>query len=259
MKGGAEAAHASSYTALAQRIKAEGLLERRHGWYVMRGLVLAAALALGVVLLVTLGRTWWQLLVAAYFSVVFTQIAYLAHDSAHKQIFSSGPRGELVSRIVSNLFVGLSYGWWMNKHTRHHANPNTVGKDGDIRPGAVVFVADDMEQRTGFTGRLTTRQGYYFIPILLLAGLDLHVSAVKAILGGEVAQHRVQEAVLIGVRLLGFATLVLLLLGPSLGLAFMAVQLAVFGLYMAARSRRTTSGCASSATSRRWTTSAARC
>ena len=233
MKAGtAEGAHASSYTALAKRIKAEGLLERRHGWYALRGLVLAGLLAVGVVLLVTLGRTWWQLLVAVYFSFVFTQIAYLAHDSAHKQIFTAGPRGEAVSRIISNLFVGLSYGWWMNKHTRHHANPNTLGKDTDLRPGAVVFVADDMAQRRGVQGWLTARQGYYFIPILLLAGADLHLSAIKAVVGRDPMQHRVQEGVLVAVRLLGFAALVVLLLGPGLGAAFMGVQLAAFGLYM---------------------------
>jgi fatty acid desaturase len=230
--GGSEAAHASSYTALAKRIKAEGLLERRHGWYLRRGIVLAVLLAVGIVLLCTLGRTWWQLAVAAYLSVVFTQIAYLAHDSAHKQIFSSGPRGEVVSRIISNLFVGLSYGWWMNKHTRHHANPNTIGKDNDLAPGAIVFVADDMEDRRGVKSWLTARQGYYFVPILLLAGIDLHLSALKAIAGKEPVPHRVQEAVLIAVRLIGFSALVLLLLGPVLGIAFMAVQLGVFGLYM---------------------------
>jgi fatty acid desaturase len=230
--GGAEAAHASSYTALAKRIKSEGLLDRRPGWYALRALGLTLLLGGGVVLLLTLGHTWWQLLVAVYFSLVFTQIAFFAHDSAHKQIFTSGPRGELISRVISNLFVGLSYGWWMNKHTRHHANPNTIGKDNDIRPGAVVFVSDDMGARRGFTGWLTARQGYYFVPILMLAGLDLHVHAVKAIAGAEPVQHRVQEAVFIGLRLLGFAALVLIVLGPVLGLAFMAVQFASFGLYM---------------------------
>ena len=228
----AEAAHASSYTALAKRIKAEGLLERRPGWYVLRSIVLATLLAVGVVLLVTLGRTWWQLLTAVYFSFVFTQIAFMTHDSAHKQIFTSGPRGELVSRLLSNLVVGLSYGWWMNKHTRHHANPNTIGKDNDILPGAVVFVPEDMAPRSGFKGWLTAHQGFYFVPILMLAGLDLHVNAVKAIAGVEPVPHRVQESVFIGVRLIGFATLVILVLGPVLGLAFMAVQLASFGVYM---------------------------
>jgi fatty acid desaturase len=230
--GQAQAAHASSYTALAKRVKAEGLLDRRPGSYVLRGIVLAALFAVGFALLFLLGHTWWQLLVAGYFSVLFTQAAFLAHDSAHKQIFTSGPRGEVVSRILGNLVVGLSYGWWMNKHTRHHANPNTIGRDNDIAAGAVVFVPEDAMARTGLKRWLTARQGYFFIPILMVAGLDLHVSAVKAILGAEPVQHRVQEGLFIALRLLGFAGLVFLVLGPVLGLAFMAVQIATFGVYM---------------------------
>lgn len=230
--GVAQSAHASSYTALAKRVKAEGLLNRRPGSYVLRGIVLAVLFAAGIAALVLLGRTWWQLLVAVYFSVLFTQAAFLAHDSAHKQIFTSGPRGEFVSRLIGNLVVGLSYGWWMNKHTRHHANPNTIGRDNDIVPGAVAFVVDDAQARTGLKRWLTARQGYYFLPILTVAGLDLHVSAIKAVLGAEPVPHRVQEGLFIALRLVGFTTLVVLLLGPVLGAAFMAVQIASFGLYM---------------------------
>lgn len=230
--GSREAAHASDYTGLARQVRAAGLLERRPGSYVRRAIVLGVLFAVGFALLLTLGRTWWQLLVAGYFSVVFTQAAFLGHDSAHKQIFTSGPRGEFVSRLISNLLVGLSYGWWMNKHTRHHGNPNTVGKDNDITPGAVVFRVEDAESRTGLQRWLTARQGYYFLPILLVAGLDLHVGAVRAVLGREKMAHRLMEAVLVGIRLVGFTTLVLVVLGPVLGAAFMALQVGTFGLYM---------------------------
>jgi fatty acid desaturase len=230
--GEAQAAHASDYTALAKRVKEAGLLRRRPGSYLTRVIVLGALYATGFVLLATLGHTWWQLLVALGFSVLFTQTAFLAHDGAHKQIFTSGPRGEMFSRIVGNLFVGLSYGWWMNKHTRHHGNPNTIGKDNDIVPGAVIFVTNEAPVRTGLKGWLSARQGYWFVPILALAGLDLHLSAIKAIFGGDKVPHRKQEATLILIRLIGFPVLVFLLLGPVLGAVFMAVQLTSFGVYM---------------------------
>ncbi|BDZ47498.1 fatty acid desaturase [Naasia aerilata] len=231
--GSAQTAHASDYTALANEIKAAGLLERRPGWYVMRCAALALALGLGFVLLFTLGQTWWQLLVAVYFSVVFTQIAFLAHDSAHRQVFESGKRNEWFSRVVGNLFVGLSYGWWMNKHSKHHANPNTVGKDGDIKPGAIAFTVEDAAARTGAAGWLTSKQGYFFFPVLLLAGIDLHVNAIKSVAGAEPVKHRFVEMALLAVRLIGFPVLVFLALGPVLGGVFWLVQLFAFGLYMA--------------------------
>jgi fatty acid desaturase len=230
--GRAQSAHATDYTELARRVKDAGLLRRRPGSYVIRVVVLAALFAVGFVLLATLGHTWWQLLVAVYFSVLFTQSAFLAHDSAHKQIFTSGPRGEAFSRIFGNLVVGLSYGWWMNKHTRHHANPNTIGKDNDIVPGAIVFVQNEAPERTGLKGWLTRRQGYYFLPILALAGADLHLSAIKAIFGGEKVAHRKTEGFFITLRLVGFAAVVFLCLGPALGALFMVVQLTSFGIYM---------------------------
>jgi fatty acid desaturase len=230
--GRAQSAHATDYTELTRRVKEAGLLRRRPGSYATRVIVLGVLFAAGFVMLATLGHTWWQLLVAVYFSVLFTQSAFLAHDGAHKQMFTSGPRGEAFSRVFGNLVVGLSYGWWMNKHTRHHANPNTVGKDNDIVPGAVVFVQNEAPVRHGLQRWLTEHQGFWFVPILALAGIDLHKSSVQAILGGEKVPHRVQEGVLIGIRLIGFTTLVLVLLGPVLGLAFMAVQLTSFGIYM---------------------------
>ena len=230
--GRAQDAHTSDYTALAKEIKAAGLLERRPVWYAVRTVVLAAAVALGFVLLFTLGQTWWQLLVAVYFSVVFTQIAFLAHDSAHRQMFESGKRNEWFSRVIGNLFVGLSYGWWMTKHSKHHANPNTMGKDGDIRPGAIIFTQADAAPISGLHARIMSKQGWFFLPILLLSGADLHVSAVKAVLGAEPVKHRVSEGILLAIRLIGFPVLVVLALGPALGAAFIVVQVAAFGLYM---------------------------
>ena len=229
--GTAEAASASVYTELARRIKAAGLLRRRRGWYVLRVAVLAGLLAVGAVLLVGLRRTWWQLAVAGYFGVLFTQTAYLAHHGAHRQVFESGPRNETFSRIVGNLGVGLSYGWWMTKHSKHHANPNTLGKDGDIRPGALVFTPRDAADRTGAARWWMARQGWFFFPLLLLAGFDLHRNAILAIIRGEV-RRPILEGALITVRLAGFAIVVLLLLGPLLGVVFLLVQVAVFGFTM---------------------------
>jgi fatty acid desaturase len=215
------------------RVKSAGLLDRRLGWYVMRLTALLAMFAVALVLVFALGRTWWQLLVAALFGVLFTQTAFLAHDSAHRQIFTSGRRNEVFSRIIGNLGVGLSYGWWMTKHSRHHANPNTVGKDGDIRPGALVFTPEDAARRTGVAAWLTARQGWFFFPLLLLAGVDLHRNAALAILRREV-KDPLLEGVLIAVRLVGFTALVLVALGPVLGGAFIGVQVAVFGFTMGA-------------------------
>jgi fatty acid desaturase len=230
--GEAHQRNASLYSELSETIKQMGLMNRRPGWYLARCLILLAAYVAGFAALFTLGSSPWQLLVAAAFAVLFTQTAFLAHDGAHKQIFVSGTRNEWFSRVIGNLLVGLSYGWWMNKHSRHHANPNKMGKDGDIKPGAIVFTTEDANQHHGWRAALMSKQHWFFFPILTLAGADLHVNAVKAVLGGEPVKARAVEATLLAIRLIGFPVVVMVAAGPLMGVAFMVVQVALFGVYM---------------------------
>ena len=224
----------NAYTDLVRRMKEEGLLDRSPRRYLRRVLVLVAGFAAATTALLLLGETWWQLLVAVAFGVLFTQTAFLSHDAAHRQVFTSGRRNEWASRLLGNLVVGLSYGWWMRKHSRHHGNPNKVDVDEDIRPGVLLFTPEDAERRTGLKGWLTARQGWLFFPLLTLEGLNLHVGAVRTVLGDPDLKHRRAEAALLTVRLLGWPALVIALLGPGLGAAFIAVQLMVFGVYMGA-------------------------
>ncbi|GAA1696833.1 fatty acid desaturase family protein [Fodinicola feengrottensis] len=224
----------SDYTELAKIVREKGLLNRRVGWYFARIALLAGLFAVPTVLLVTLGHSWWQLAVAAVFGILVTQVAFLSHDAAHRQVFAAGKHNEWFSRIVGCLVVGLSYRWWMNKHSRHHANPNQVGKDGDIEAGALVFTADEARERTGLAGWLVRRQGWFFFPLLTLAGIDLHITAVRTLLSPDRGKHRNLELALLAIRLLAFPLLVLWILGIPLGLAFIAVQLVTFGVYMGA-------------------------
>ena len=54
---------------------------------------------------------------------------------------SSRPGGPTTcsASLCGNLGVGLSYGWWVSKHNRHHAHPNTEGEDPDLDIGVLAF------------------------------------------------------------------------------------------------------------------------
>lgn len=222
----------SGFFELQQRVKDAGLLQRRAGTYVVRMILLSLSFIGAFALVLTLGNTWWQLAVAVIFGVLFTQVAFLAHDGAHQQIFATGRRNAWFSRIAGNLVVGMSYGWWTRKHGRHHASPNTVGKDGDIATGALVFVPEDAADRRGFMGWITRRQGWLFFPLLTLFALALHYNSVKSIVQNPKLKHRKTELALLAIRFTTFPTIIIALLGPGLGAAFMGVQLVVFGVYM---------------------------
>src|SRR6187402_386924 len=138
-----QARYTQDYKDLVATMTDLGLMRRRYGWYIGRAIILIALFTGAFVALFTLGSGPIQLLVAAVFGILFTQAAFFGHDAAHRQVFVSAKRNEALARVLSNVVVGLSYGWWMNKHGKHHANPNKVGKDGDIKAGALVFVAED--------------------------------------------------------------------------------------------------------------------
>src|SRR5690606_29548166 len=90
----------SDYTSLATLIRSSGLMRRRPVYYASRFAAILVALAGGVVLLLALGDTWWQLLVAVGFGIVFAQAAFLGHDAAHKQIFTSGKANGWASIVI---------------------------------------------------------------------------------------------------------------------------------------------------------------
>lgn len=231
----ARAVTPSDFTPLAARVQQVGLMRRRYGYYWAKLVLLPATLAATCVVFYWIGDTWWQLLTAVAFAVIFTQIAFLGHDAAHRQIFVSGRRNDWTSLIIGDLLVGMSYGWWRHKHTRHHANPNKMGADPDIELPVISFTPDQANRRRNpVTNWLISHQGVFFFPILLLEGISLHASSVARVLAREPVERRWVEIAFLLIRLVGFTTLVFLVLSPGVGAAFLAVQLGVFGFYMGA-------------------------
>ena len=189
------------YTALAALVRQSGLMRRRYGYYWTK-LILVPALTLAAVAgFVWIGNSWWQLFTAVAFAFLFTQIAFLGHDAAHRQIFRSGRWNDWTCLIVGDLFVGMSYGWWQHKHTRHHANPNQEGADPDLDLPVVAFTpAQASKPRPAVLRWLLGHQGWFFFPILLLEGLSLHASSVRRVFAREPVQRRPVEIGFLTVR-----------------------------------------------------------
>jgi fatty acid desaturase len=222
----------SDYADLLRRVKAAGLLDRRRRNYVVRIGVTGALLAGCWAGFVALGDTWWQLAIAAFMAIMFTQVGFIGHDAGHRQIFRSKPANYLTGLLHGNLAIGLSYGWWVDKHNRHHAHPNQEDKDPDIDIGVLAFTSGQARTKRGRVGRFIARhQGYLFFPLLLAEGLQLHVFSVQALIRRGI-RHRVWETLLLGLHIAGYLTAVLLVLSPVKAAVFIVVQQALFGLYL---------------------------
>ena len=225
-------ARPSLYAPLCRDITERGLFRRRYGYYWTRFAAVLTALALVVASMVWLGDTWWQLVPAAVLALVGAQFGFLGHDLAHRQVFASPHWNIWAARVVSGLLAGLSYSWWMGKHSKHHNAPNQEGKDPDIGSGVLAFTPADAAVRTGLAAWLTRRQGWAFFPLLTLEGLALHVASVRTLATDRTRTHRALELAFIAVRLGGYLALVGFLLSPGLAVAVVAVQLGVFGLLL---------------------------
>ena len=220
----------SEFAELSRRIKDAGLMAPRTGYYTVKILGTAGLLIAGWSVFLLLGPSWWQMATAVVLGVAFTQAAFLGHDAGHKQILRTRRGSYALGLLHGNLAVGLSYGWWIDKHNRHHAHPNEVGSDPDIGTGVLVFMPG--ERRRHRTTRLITRaQAYLFFPLLLLEGLNLHVAGLLALRQRPTAA-RWWEGMLLAAHLIAYVAVVILVLSPVQAIVFVAVQQGVFGFYM---------------------------
>ena len=224
-----------AYTKVAEVVRETGLLQRTPWFYIVVGAVLALGFGGAITGFILLGDSWFQLLMAAAFGILFTQVAFLSHEAAHRTILTSGPANDRLGLILGNGIVGMSRSWWTSKHTRHHANPNRVGKDPDIEIDTISFLDEDAAKATGILKFITRRQGWLFFPLLTLEGLNLHFIGLKHLLNfREEVKGRFLELGLITLRFALVLTPIFLFLPLGMAFAFLGVQLAVFGVYMGA-------------------------
>jgi fatty acid desaturase len=224
----------SSFSALLADVKGAGLLGRTRVFYISVFTTLVLALGGAVTGFVLLGDSWFQLIIAGVLGIIFTQFAFMGHEASHRQVFESGRANDRIGRALSSGLVGISYSWWMNKHTRHHANPNTVGKDPDIEVDTVSFLEQDAADARGIRAFITRHQGAFFIPLLVFEGINLHVKSFGHIFGRGKVDNRALEIVLIFARMAVVVGAVFWVLPVGMAFAFLGVQLAVFGIYMGA-------------------------
>ena len=228
-----EVRRGSEYAELSRMVKAAGMLERRSGYYRVRIGLTLALFAAGWTAFAVLGPSWWQLAVAAFLAIIFSQVGFLGHDAGHRQVFHTRRGNDLLGLVCANLLIGLSYSWWIDKHNRHHANPNHEDHDPDISPSAVAFTPRQADGRRSAFGRALARhQAALFFPMLLLEGIALHVASVRALITHPPDRRRLVESLLLLAHTGGLIAAVCLVLPPLQAVAFIAVQQGLFGIYL---------------------------
>ena len=222
-----------AYMRLSQTAKEMGLLRRAPWFYSLVGAGIIVALGAAITGSILIGESWFQLIMAAVFALIFTQIAFLTHEAAHRQILSGGPANDRLAVVLAGS-IGMSYSWWDSKHSRHHAAPNQVGKDPDIEIDTISFIEEDAVKARGFIRMLTKRQGWLFFPLLTLEGLNLHRHSLVHLFQRGPVKWRWIELSIIFARFAVLIVPLFIFLPVGMAFAFLGVQFAVFGVYMGA-------------------------
>jgi fatty acid desaturase len=223
----------SDYARLSRSVRQAGLLDRRTGNYAWRIAITVFLLAAGWAAFVLVGDSWWQLGVALFLGVMFTQVGFLGHDAGHRQICAARRPSYILGILMGNLAIGLSFGWWVTKHNRHHANPNTEGADPDIMMRALAMTPSQARSSKGVARMVYRCQALLFFPMLLGEAFSVHAASIRA-LASRTRQYRLPEAALLTVHFAFYLAVVFLVLSPVKAVTFILVQQGVFGLYMGA-------------------------
>ncbi|MEU2023575.1 acyl-CoA desaturase [Streptomyces sp. NPDC016469] len=221
----------SDFAPLLRDAKAQGLLERRTGWYAAGITVNLLALAAVVTGIVLLGNTWWVLTLALPLALLWARTAFVGHDAGHAQITGNRKVSRVIGLFHGNLLLGMNEAWWNDKHVRHHANPNHIDKDPDVGVGALVWTQKQAAQREGFARWLTRNQARLFFPMLLLEGIALKVSGFQY-LKRQPLRERALSGLLLTAHLGLYATLLLTVMSPGKAVVFALVHHALFGLHL---------------------------
>jgi fatty acid desaturase len=168
---------------------------------------------------------------AVFMAIVSAQVALLGHDLAHRQVFRGRADTERAGWFTGNLANGMGYGWWTEKHNRHHANPNHEELDPDVSPGLFMWTQRHARAAQGLSRFVVKYEAQLFFPALLFEGFNLNWLGIRSVLKPGL-RHRGVEAALLAVHFVAYLSVVFLVLSPGKAVAFIVIHKAVWGLYM---------------------------
>ncbi|GLW66379.1 fatty acid desaturase [Actinomadura rubrobrunea] len=231
--GASDGAGRSDFAPLARKVRDSGLLERRAGYYAREIAVTLGATALTWAAVGWAGSSWWVVALAVPMAVLSARTAFLGHDAGHRQIARTARVNRWLGLLLGPLLLGMSYGWWNDKHNRHHANPNHVGKDPDVGEGVLVWTVEQARRRRGVWAWLARHQARAFFPLLLLEGFNLKVGSAVHVCGrGREGRGRWLDGVLLVAHVVGYLALAFALMTPGKAVVFVLVHHAVFGVHL---------------------------
>jgi fatty acid desaturase len=222
-----------SFDELSTRVRQAGLMAPRTDYYLAKITVNLLALAACWAALFVFGNTWWQLVTAVVLALAFVQTGFIAHDVGHNQVSKARRSRRVLGLLHMNLLVGVSYGWWVNHHNRHHNNPNNLDEDPDTLRRPVIFDVDELPRKaTSRFRRFVIRfQSVMFFVLLGHEAVRVRLAGFMAARAGTL-RSAPWELALVLAHLVGYFVVVFTVLSPGLAVVFVLLNQTLLGLYL---------------------------
>jgi fatty acid desaturase len=225
------------------QVRDAGLLAKKPSFYVVR-LIALSVIAMGfwvlggvIASLSAENQAWMALafVVVALLGILSAQFGFIAHEAAHRQVFRNNKLNDWAGLLLANLFAGLSYGFWLRKHNKHHQRPNQIGEDPDIAIRVLSFTTESKEQKSGLERWVSDRQGYLFPLLLLFTGFDLLLDSMAGLARKDrKLSTRLLEFSLMVIRQVTPYVVFAIMFGPLWAIALWFVMMMTFGFFMGA-------------------------
>jgi len=216
---------------LCRLVKESRLLQKKPALLWGRAAIVLAAVALmSAAMIVGRNNVVLQLCNGVLLAFVFMHVAFLMHDIGHRQIFRSSAANRAIGLLVSNLIIGVSYSWWVDKHNRHHRNPNHVDLDPDVDFAGLAF-SKEQAMAKRWPWKLSVKyQAFLFVPLLLGEHLHLHLISAAHVLSGR-AKAPWTEGLLLACHHIACFAIAFSVLRPLPAVALLVCGKALAGLY----------------------------
>lgn len=207
----------------------QGCFASQISFYTYRFIILAIFLMLSIISLLSFDLFFFQIINAIFLAFIFGQIGLFAHDIVHRQAW----KNKIIDMLVGNLFLGISYSWWHDKHNKkHHRYTNQPGLDQDIEAPFLAFTKDQVSQKKGFEKFIIRYQIYYLFLLFMFIPFFMNWESLHFLIFRKVKYRFLEIALLITHLVLFVLFLLLSHMSISQILIFLLISKGMFGVYL---------------------------
>ncbi|XP_052814763.1 acyl-CoA 6-desaturase-like [Mya arenaria] len=164
----------NDFRELRKHVEDSDLLRVNPMFYILHLVSILAFEVAGYLILSRLGISWFPYITAATcFLISQAQAGWLQHDFGHLSVFNSRRLNHIAHHLIIGHLKGASSHWWNFRHFLHHAKPNIIKIDPDVKTANLFLLGEVMPKLFGTKKRGMMPYQYQHVYFFLLSPLLL--------------------------------------------------------------------------------------